>query len=56
MTSVNPIMHMDKEFMWRWFETDDLGQAAFVSAKSFFYLKECEQDYVASVQRITRRT
>ena len=56
MSNVNPIIHMDKQYMWRWYETDDLGRTSFLSAKSFFSREECRQDYVVAVQRLKHTT
>ena len=51
MGIVNPILHMDKEFMWRWFEADELGNTSFLSPKSFFSRDECRQDYDVAMRR-----
>lgn len=52
---VNPMLHMDDQFMWKWYEIDDLGQTAFMSAQSFFSRKECRRDYDVAIRRMMRR-
>jgi hypothetical protein len=54
MTHVNPVLHMDKEFMWRWFEVDESGQTSFASPKAFFSKAECRRDYDAAMRRSKR--
>ena len=55
MTTVNPVLHMDLEYMWRWFEVDDSGQTLFASPKAFFSKEECRRDYNAAMRRSGRR-
>lgn len=54
MTDVNPMLHMDKDFMWRWFEVDESGQTSFASPKAFFSKEECRRDYDAAMRRSKR--
>ena len=54
MANVNPMLHMDKVFMWRWYEIDDYGQMAFSSPKSFFSLEDCRRDYDQAMRRLKR--
>ncbi|MES2326488.1 MAG: hypothetical protein V4499_04050 [Pseudomonadota bacterium] len=56
MADVNPMLHMDKDFMWRWYEIDDRGQTSFVSPKSFFSWEDCRQDYDEAMLRLRRKT
>ena len=56
MEDINPIIHMDEDLLWYWYEVDDLGQATMFSAKTFFHRDECQQDHVVTVQRIKHRT
>jgi len=51
MPHVNPFLHLDHEFMWRWEQLDEHGKTAFLSAKSFFSREECLQDYDRAMQR-----
>ena len=54
MLILNPILHMDREFMWRWYHMDDRGKPAFVAAESFFSYEECRRDYEVSVLSLKR--
>ena len=54
MPDVNPMLHMDDNYMWRWYEIDDQGQTAFLSAKAFFSLEKCRQDYDVAMRRSKR--
>ncbi len=51
MPNVNPILHLDQEFMWRWSEVDERGETAFLSNKAFFFRDDCRQDYDQAMQR-----
>lgn len=51
MEICNPIIHMDRELMWRWFEVDQLGKTSFLSPKAFFSRAECRQDYDVAMRR-----
>lgn len=54
MPNVNPMLHMDDEFMWRWLEVDEEGQLSFLSPKAFFSREECRRDYETAMQRVKR--
>ena len=54
MPDVNPMLHMDEEYMWRWYEIDDQGQTLFLSPKSFFDHEECRQDYEMAMRSSKR--
>ena len=49
MLILNPILHMDRAYMWRWYHLDDRGKPAFIAAKSFFKYEDCRRDYEASM-------
>ncbi len=51
MHNVNPMIHMDDEFMWRWYEIGDDGRTAFMSPRSFFSHEECRRNYDAAMKR-----
>lgn len=51
---INPMLHMDQEFMWRWYQVDDRGQTSFSSPKSFFSLEDCRRDYDEAMLRLRR--
>ena len=51
MPDVNPMLHLDENFMWRWYEIDDQGHTAFLSGKAFFLREECRQDYDVAMRR-----
>lgn len=51
MADVNPILHLDHDFMWCWYEVDDRSQTVFLSAQSFFSREDCMQDYETAMQR-----
>ena len=54
MPNVNPILHLDDEFMWRWSQVDERGKTAFLSTKPFFFREECRQDYDRVMQRLSQ--
>ena len=54
MLDVNPMLHLDKMYMWRWYEIDDQGQTVFQSSKAFFNHEECRQDYVVAMRSSKR--
>ena len=55
MEDVNPIIHLDHEFMWRWSESDEFGNTSFLSPKAFFSREECRQDYDVVMHRPKRK-
>jgi len=54
MADVNPMLHMDENFMWRWYQIDDHGQTSFASSKFFFSREDCRRDYDAAMRRLRR--
>jgi len=48
---VNPMLHMDESYMWRWYEIDDHGKTAFLSPRAFFSERDCRQDYATAMLR-----
>lgn len=53
MPNVNPILHLDSEFLWRWSHADEHGKTAFLSTKAFFLREDCQQDYVKAMRSLT---
>jgi hypothetical protein len=51
MPDVNPMLHLDENFMWRWYEIDDQGHTSFLSSKAFFFREDCRQDYDVAMRR-----
>ncbi len=51
MADVNPVLHLDHDYMWRWYAVDDQGQTIFLSSKAFFSRVECRQDYELAMRR-----
>lgn len=45
MQHINPMLYMDKDYMWRWFTIDAHGKLRGMSARAFFNHKECRRDY-----------
>ena len=45
MADVNPVLHLDENFMWRWFQIDEQGQTSFASPRQFFSREDCRRDY-----------
>jgi hypothetical protein len=43
MLRLNFWLHMNDEYMWRWFCTDDQGSLVAISAQSFFDLSNAER-------------
>ena len=54
MQNVNPFIHLDHEYMWRWYEIDDHGQIACLSSKAFFSREDCRRDYESVMHRQKR--
>jgi hypothetical protein len=45
MCDINPMFHMDSDYMWRWFVTDAHGNLVCVSARWFFACEEARRNY-----------
>ena len=54
MADINPMLHMDENFMWRWYQVDDRGQTSFGSPKAFFSWEDCRRDYDEAMLRFRR--
>lgn len=44
MCDVNPMFHMDQDYMWRWYLIDDYGNLVAISARSFFNFEDARRD------------
>lgn len=51
MCDVNPMYHMDVDYMWRWFVTSEAGSFVAISANAFFKFEDAKQDWVAAQSR-----
>ena len=45
MCDVNPLFHMDHDYMWRWFVTDVHGNLLSISTGAFFDFEDARRDY-----------
>lgn len=54
MQNVNPLIHLDRKFMWRWYEVDDCGRITCLSSKAFFLREDCRQNYDSVMLRPIR--
>ncbi|MCW2337398.1 hypothetical protein M2337_001631 [Sphingobium sp. B2D3A] len=45
MPNENPMFHMDQNYDWRWFITDQHGNLVLMSAHSFFNFEDAKRDY-----------
>ncbi|VVT02803.1 conserved hypothetical protein [Sphingomonas sp. EC-HK361] len=45
MCDINPMFHMDTDYMWRWFVTDVYGNLVCISANAFFSFEDVRLDY-----------
>lgn len=44
MCDVNPMFHMDSDYMWRWYILDATGGLVAISAKAFFKFEDARRD------------
>lgn len=54
MSDINPMLHLDENFLWRWYEVDDHGRTSFLSPRAFFTKEDCRRDYDEAVRRMKR--
>ncbi len=45
MQIVNPMFHMDSDYLWRWYITDNHGKSVSVSVDSFFQFEDASGNY-----------
>jgi hypothetical protein len=45
MQIVNPMFHMDSDYLWRWYITDAGGKSVGMSADSFFRFEDARRNY-----------
>ena len=44
MQAILPILHMDKDYYWRWYLTDENGIPFAISANKYFCLADAKRD------------
>lgn len=45
MQIVNPMFHMDSDYLWRWYITDDHGKSVSMSVDAFFKYEDARRNY-----------
>lgn len=52
MHALNPMFHMDKDYMWRWFTTSPTGRPLSISTRAFFLYEDAKRDFDAAQRRL----
>lgn len=55
MCDVNPMFHMDADYMWRWYVTSSTGGLLSISANAFFRFEDVKLDWDAAQGRYMSR-
>lgn len=45
MCTINPMLHMDKDYSWRWYITKPDGSLSAMSTTSFFDVQDARRDF-----------
>ena len=45
MCTVNPMFHMDADYMWRWYNTDRHGNLVSMSLRGFLAFEDARRNY-----------
>jgi hypothetical protein len=51
MEYIDPMFHMDADYMWRWYITDERGSLAAMSTGSFFKYEDARRNYDDTMRR-----
>lgn len=51
MSCTNPIIHMDLDYMWRWYIINAAGNTKCMSTRSFFAYEDARRDFDATRRR-----
>jgi len=51
MSCMNPIIHMDRDYMWRWYITNSAGKTRCMSTRNFFNYEDARRDFDATRKR-----
>ena len=56
MCTVNPMFHMDADYMWRWYNTDRHGNLVSMSLRGFFAFEDARRNYDEAQRSAAQRS